>query len=124
MTITAEMIVEIGKVVSALIVVVGIPIGAYKIVKKWNNNLFQKIEVMGEKIDNLKAEVENMKIESNKKFNELNDSIKDIRSTNRTFYNVLNTIIDVLYKKDPNTELDNVKKQISDELIKKATKEE
>lgn len=124
MNITPELIIEIGKVISAIVCIAGIPLALYKVLKRWSQGLFDKIDKLEDKINSLKTEVENMKGENNRRFNEINDSIKDMRGTSRTFYSVLNTLIEVMYKKDPSKELDGVKKQISNELIAKATKED
>ena len=62
-----------------------------------------------------------MKEDNKKRFNDLSDEIKDMRGTSRTFYSVLNTIIEIMYKNHPEKDLADAKKTINNELIDKAT---
>lgn len=114
-------IIEVGKIVSALVCITGIPLGLYKAFKNWANKLFSKIESIEDSVNNLKTEVENMKIENDRRFSELNNNINDVKGTSRTFYSIINTVIDVMYKHHPDNELDNAKKAVTNELIAKAT---
>lgn len=121
MTITIDSIVEIGKLVSAIICIAGIPLGIYKLFKKWTTSLFEKIDRLEESVTSLKTEVENMKRENDRRFKELNDNITDMKGTSRTFYSVFNTMVEVIYKHHPSDELAEAKKTVTNELINKAT---
>lgn len=118
---TAETIIEAGKVVSAILCMIGIPIGIFKFLKGWNKKLFEKIENLERSVRDIKNEIHNMKEDNKKRFNDLSDEIKDMRGTSRTFYSVLNIIIEIMYKNHPDKELADAKKTINDELIDKAT---
>lgn len=121
MTITVESLVEVSKLISAIICIAGIPLGVYKLFKKWTKSLFDKIDKLEQSVTNLKTEVENMKSENDRRFTELNTNIIDMKGTSKTFYTVFNTMIEVIYKNHPSAELAEAKKTVTNELIAKAT---
>lgn len=124
MVVDSETIIEVGKVIGALSCILGVPLGVYKIAKNWNTKLFSKIEQLEHNIQELRNELNELKIENDKRFNEITENIHDMRGTSRTFYSVFNTMIGVMYKHHPSDELAEVKKNITEEIINKATRED
>jgi uncharacterized membrane-anchored protein YhcB (DUF1043 family) len=116
-----ETIITIGKVISAILVIIGVPVSLYKLFKKWNKELFDRIDSLDKSLADIKKEVDNLKQNTEQHFNNTDKQIEDIKDTHRVFYQTLNTVIEVMYRHNPNDdELDKAKHQVIDNLIDKA----
>lgn len=118
MTITTETIVLFAEVLGALSVICGTIM--YLLNKYYKGpqvdikNAICKIE---KSIDEI-----NQSIQQNQKdINELKQEIKDLKQTNRTFYYIINTFIDIVYKSNQSQELQDIKETLTKNLIEKAT---
>jgi hypothetical protein len=121
--ITSDDIIMLGKVVSAILIIIGVPSGIYKAFKKWSDKLFNEINSLKNDMNNIKTDMNSLQVDNNRRFNEVNDNIRDLRSSTGTFYKVLSTVVEVMYRNDPSNEkIENVKDDINNELINNATR--